>query len=290
MRIPTSVIVMSLVTAAPFALAVRDTLHPQPKHHTYEEIAAHARSEQYKAELKRMEEERQAEDAHKQAVLKDLLGDKGKLGSYVDGVTVGATRDQIDAINLRISGAGDLVYLAPEYDATDKASSIKVVFTDCDALREAVRARWDDANQWVDPATHVKMTFEDGYECSLDLHRYVEMEQFLDKTTTASIPIGAIGKPSTLPLDGDQTMQTPGLEHTGDVVVGARTDDSGKVLGLSVSFAADVDADAPIRARLDTLFGKGQQDPDTGEWFWKGKTPVHYAFSDAHVYIDIGQP
>jgi hypothetical protein len=37
MRIPTSVIVMTLVTAAPFALAVRDTLHPQPKHHHYDE-------------------------------------------------------------------------------------------------------------------------------------------------------------------------------------------------------------------------------------------------------------
>ena len=63
-----------------------------------------------------------------------------------------------------------------------------------------------------------------------------------------------------------------------------------KVITLEVSFEADVEADEPIRARLDTLLGKGTQDLDTGEWQWKGKIPVRYSYTDAHVFMVIGQP
>jgi hypothetical protein len=292
MRIPTSVIVMSLVTAAPFALAVRDTLHGQPKHHAYDEdaIAPEEETAQYEAEMRRIEEEHQAEEARKQTVLKGLLGDKGKLGPYLDHVGVGATRGQIDAILPRLQPALDLIDLAPTYDDSGTVTSLKVVFTDCSALRDTVRGQWGESNVWVDSAAHVKTTFNDGYDCSLEQERYVEMEQFLDKTLTASIPLGAIGKPSASLLTDDGVVRRPGLEHTGNPTVQVTNDDSGKIVGLTVSFTADVEADAPIRARLDKLLGKGKQDPDTGEWDWKGKLPVHYAYSDAHVYLDIGQP
>jgi hypothetical protein len=293
MRIPTSVIVMSLVTAAPFALAVRDTLHPQPKHHAYDddEIDVEAESARYEAEMQREQEEERAEAARKRVVLQGLLGEKGKLGPYVDNLTLGATREQIEALNDRIASATDLVYIGADYDVHDQATSLQVVFTDCSALRDAVRTEWGEANQWLDSASHVKTTFEDGYDCSLSLHRYVEIEQFLDKTLTASIPLAALGKPTAkLPLDGDLAMTTPGLETTADVMVRATAGDHGEVIGLGAVFAADVEADAPIRARLDKLLGKGTQDPDTGEWQWKGKIPVHYSYSDAHVYIDIGEP
>jgi hypothetical protein len=292
MRIPTSVIVMSLVTAAPFALAVRDTLHPQPKHHSsYDEDSVEAETAQYEAEMKRMEEEHQAEEARKQTVLKGLLGDKGKFGPYLDSLTLGATRGQVDAIMPRLQPAADLIDVAPTYDAADTVTSLKVVFTDCSALREAVRGQWGETTTWLDSTAHIKTTFNDGYDCSIDQDRYVEMDQFLDKTLTASIPLGAIGKPMTkLALDEDLAMHAPGLEHTGEVMLRAATGDHGEITGLGATFAADVEADEPIRARLDKLLGKGKQDPDTGEWDWKGKIPVHYSYSDAHVYLDIGAP
>jgi hypothetical protein len=223
-------------------------------------------------------------------LLENLLGDKGKFGSYLDSIGVGSTREQVEAITPRIQAATDLD-VAPEYDAQGKVSSLKVVFSDCSQLRDAVRSQWGETNVWVDSTTHTKMTFDDGYGCSLEQRRYVELDQFIDKTLTASIPLAALGKPATqLPLDEDQRLATPGLEHSGDVTTQVTTDDNGKIVGLSVSLSADVEADAPIRARLEKLLGKGTQDPDTGEWSWKGKTPVHYAYSDAHVYLDIGAP
>jgi hypothetical protein len=141
----------------------------------------------------------------------------------------------------------------------------------------------------VDAATHVKTTFDEDESCSLYLDRYVDMEQFLAKTTTASIPLGAIGKPSST-LPGDLGAVSVGLANTGVPNVTVDTDDSGRIVTLSVTFEADVEADAPIRARLDTLLGKGTQDVDTGEWQWKGKIPVRYSYTDAHVFMVIGQP
>lgn len=294
MRIPTSVIVMSLVTAAPFAMAVRDTLHPQPKHHSYDdELSPEAETARYEAEMRREEEQRQAEEARKQAIVKTVLGDKGKLGPYLDNLTLGATREQAEAIQGRVANAIDApVYVTFDVDAQDKVQSITVAATDCSPLRDQIRTQWGESTRWSDPAAHIKTTFDDGYDCALHVERYVEMEQFIDKTATASIPLGAIGKPATaVAADENLMLHTPGLEQTtGDTSVRLSTDDNGKIVGLSATFGADVEADAAIRARLDKVLGKGHQDPDTGEWDYKGRTPVHYAYTDAHVYIDIGQP
>lgn len=290
MRIPTSVIVMSLVTAAPFALAVRDTLRPHQKHLTLEE----QRAADVEAEMQRMEAEQeathQAEEARKQAVMTELLGEPGKLGGYLDHVTIGAARAQVEAVEQRIAPAMDLVDLAAEYDAEDKVSSLKVVAGDCDALREAVRTHWGEDVRWVDTAAHVKTTFVDGDDCAIEQHPYVDMNQFLDRSMTASIPLAALGKPSSALLADDGALHRPGLAQTDGVTLQVTTDDAAKIVGMSASFAADVEADALIRARLDALLGKGAQDPDTGEWAWKGKTPVHYAYTDAHGYLDIGTP
>ena len=293
MRIPTSVIVMSLVTAAPFALAVRDTLHAQPMHHTYEDeldVSPEAETARYEAEMQRMEAERAAEEAHKRSVLAGLLGEPGKLTGYLDDLTIGASRDQVDAVAERIAPVHDLLDFSPTYDAADKVTSLRIVFDDCDALRDAVHAQWGETNRWVDAAAHVTTTFDDNDSCSIEQHGYVEMAQFLDKTTTASIPLGALGKPSST-LPADLTMLSrPGLANTSAPTVTATADDHGKVITLEVSFEAEVEADEPIRARLDTLLGKGTQDLDTGEWQWKGKIPVRYSYTDAHVFMVIGQP
>jgi hypothetical protein len=290
MRIPTSVIVMSLVTAAPFALAVRDTLHAQPKHQT----AAEAEIEAYKAGAARREAEQQAEqqaaEARKTAVLEGLLGEPGKLGAYLDYLTLGATREQVDAIAQRIEADHDLLDVSPTYDTADKVTALRVVFSDCIALGHAVHTQWGEGNRWVDAATHVKTTLDDNESCSIEQHRYVDMQQFLDKTTTASIPLAALGKPSSPLLADLNDFNRPGLANTGEPTIDVTVGDNAKITAMEVSFEADVEADAPIRARLDQLLGKGTQDPDTGEWSWKGKIPVHYSYSDAHVDMVIGQP
>jgi hypothetical protein len=293
MRIPTSVIVMTLVTAAPFALAVRDTLHPQPKHHHYDEdMTPEAETAQYEAEMRRMEEERQAEQARTKAMLASMLGDKGKLGPFFDNLALGAPEATAQMISERATSASDLVefhFKAPDgkvdelwFDATGS----------CDELEQAVRGAWGDGTQWIDPETHTKTELDTSDNCRLGLSRYVEIEQFLDKTLTASIPLAALGRRlDALPGVLGEVQFAPGLAHmSGGATVHFTTDENNKILGMSTSFGAEVETDAVIRARLEKLLGKGTQDPDTGEWSWKGKTPVHYAYSDAHVYLDIGAP
>lgn len=289
MRIPPSVFVMSLVTAVPFGLAVRDTIHPQKTRAQIEE----EKQAQYEIDLeKQAQADREAEEQRKTTVLKGLLGDKGKLGTYLDGIAVGAPVGQAEAIHDRTMNASDIIDFSYTPSADGKVASIRIVGgAGCD-LRDVISKAWGSDEQWVDASTHTRAHFQ-SEDCELTLDRYVDIEQLIDKTLTASIPAGALGKTlDEVPgLDGDDVLVSPGLASTGgDVNVRFTTNDSGKIVGLSASFSADVDADATIRGRLDKLFGKGKQDADTGEWDWKGKTPVHYAYSSARVYLDIGQP
>jgi hypothetical protein len=296
MRIPPSVFVMSLVTAVPFGLAVKDTLHP---HKTRAELEAD-KERQYEADMERQAQaDREAEEQRTKTVFGALFGDKGKLGTYLDGLAIGAPADQAETIKNRTVNASDML----GFEYTVRAGKVASIVLDagggrCSDLTTALHTKWGDGTRWLDTATHTRASFDED-SCVLTLERYVDIEQFLDKTTTASIPVGALGK--TLDQLGDgidrhdydagASISAPGLEQ-GDGAISTQltVNDAGKVVGISASFKMDVEADAVVLARLQQLFGKGKQDPDTGEWDWKGKVPVHYAFSSARGYIDIGQP
>ena len=291
MRIPPSVFVMSLVTAVPFGLAVRDTLHP---HKTRAEIAAD-NEQQYELDMQKQEAaDRQAEEQRKATVMKGLLGDKGKLGAYFDGIAIGAPVAQAEAIHDRTLNTADIVTF--EYDAGSdgmvKSLRLESGGDSCAELGTAIHAAWGPQTEWLDEPAHTRVHFDET-ECTLAFDRYVDLEHFVDKTLTASIPVAALGKTlDQIPgLDEDDHLAAPGLVNTGaQVDVRFTTDDAGKIVGVSASFSADADADATIRARLDKLFGKGKLDADTSEWDWKGKPPVHYALTAGHAYLDIGQP
>jgi hypothetical protein len=286
MRIPPSVFVMSLVVAVPFGLAVKDTLHP-PK--TRAEIEAEKEA-QYEADMERQAQaDREAEEQRTQTVFGGLLGDKGKLGTYLDGLAIGTPEDQAEAIKDRTTNASDMLYLTYSAKAGRVDSIMIEANNDCSELTKAVRTKWGADNRWIDPATHTRAQYEEDL-CQLTLDRYVDVEQFIDKTTTASIPVGALGKPLD-EIGDDLALTSPNLVSGDDNVhVQFTIDDNSKITGMSASFKLDVDGDAVLRARLQQLFGKGTQDPDTGEWDYKGKVPVHYAYTSAHGYLDIGKP
>jgi hypothetical protein len=290
MRIPPSVFVMSLVTAVPFGLAVKDTLHP-PK--TRAEIEAD-KERQYELDMqKQAEADRQAEEQRTATVFGGLLGEPGKLGTYLDGIAVGAPADQAEQIKERAANASDLIdFVYTEHDGKVESIAIAAGGGSCSDLLRAVRTKWGEGPRWIDAATHTYAQLDED-DCELTLDRYVDVEQFLDKTLAASIPIGALGKAfDALPEDLQQ-YDTParlGLAQGGPANIELSSNDAGKVIGLSASFKVDALAEPAVLARLQQLFGKGTQDPDTGEWDWKGKVPVHYAYSNAHGYLDIGQP
>src|SRR3954452_20087102 len=96
MRIPPSVIVMSLVTAVPFALAVHDTMKPHEK--TYEEMTDEEREAKFEAEMQKEAADQAARDAAETASVatrdKTLLGAKpAQLGSFFGTAHLGTASD-----------------------------------------------------------------------------------------------------------------------------------------------------------------------------------------------------
>src|SRR5690348_12239618 len=184
MRIPPSVFVMSVVTAVPFGLAIKDTVHPPKTRAQIEEEKERA----YEIDMeKQAQADREAEEQRTATVFGGLLGDKGKLGTYLDGLAIGAPAEQAETIRNRTLNASDMIELTYTVQA-DKVASIAIEAGggQCDELTKTVRTKWGEDDRWLDPATHSRAVLDED-DCALTLDRYVDVEQFLDKTTTASI-------------------------------------------------------------------------------------------------------
>jgi hypothetical protein len=296
MRIPPSVFVMSVVTAVPFGLAIKDTVHPPKTRAQIEEEKERA----YEIDMeKQAQADREAEEQRTATVFGGLLGDKGKLGTYLDGLAIGAPADQAETIRNRTLNASDMIELTYTVQAGKVASiAIEAGGGQCEQLTKTVRTKWGEDDRWLDPATHTRAVLDED-NCALTLDHYVDVEQLLDKTTTASIPVGALGK--TLDQLGDNVqrhdydaggaLETPGLAQTdGNVEVDLTVNDAGKVVGMTASFKLAVEGDEIVRGRLDQLFGKGKHLADTGGWQWSGKVPVLYSYASARVFLEIGEP
>src|SRR5512135_494999 len=127
MRIPPSVFVMSLVTAVPFGLAVRDTLHPRPK--TLADLTDDEREAQYEADMqKQLEADRAAEEQRKHTVYDRLLGAPGKLGPYLDNLALGVPTSQAEAVEARIANASDMILVSHD-EAQDVVTSLRIEST-----------------------------------------------------------------------------------------------------------------------------------------------------------------
>jgi hypothetical protein len=291
MRIPTSVFVMSVVTAMPFGLACWTTLHPTPRTDpppSHDERAAQAEAEyRREAEIQPAASENQS----KQALFSGLLGSPGTLGSYFDGIGPGTPRDLAEAVKTRTNGDKEPFRLDVVY-TNDEVRVIGIRSERCSDLEHAIRSAWGEGEVWIDTATHTQARFFAKKPCALVVVGFVDIEQFLDRTMTASIPIAAIGKTiNDVPVVDGFLPDSPGLDHTvGSLVVIATTDPHNTIIGLSAEVQADPVADETIRARLDQLFGKGKQGPDPGEWDYRGTPGAHYLYRGGYSFIEIGRP
>src|SRR5688572_13929492 len=102
MRIPPSVIVMSLVTAVPFGLAIRDTLNEKDARAAgglddygdddgYKGRERSAELAEYEAEMAREAAEREARSKERLTQLDQLYGAKAaSMGTLLDGIELGA--------------------------------------------------------------------------------------------------------------------------------------------------------------------------------------------------------
>src|SRR5437763_955853 len=172
MRIPPSVIVMSLVTAVPFALAVHDTMKPHEK--TYEEMTDEEREAKFEAEMQKEAAEQAARDAAETAKIaatdKTYFGPKpAQLGSFFTTVHLGMAAD--DPAVEKLTSQDDRMTVRFEGDRTVDT----IIIQDeehCSELRQALESAWGETSTmvYVDAATHQRASFHD---CAVRFDRYL---------------------------------------------------------------------------------------------------------------------
>ncbi|MBV8755794.1 MAG: hypothetical protein JO257_00880 [Deltaproteobacteria bacterium] len=299
MRIPASVIVMSLVTAVPFALAVRDTMKPHTK--TLDEMTDEEREAHFEEEMRKEAEQdaqrEAARTAKREQTFKTFFGNKpAQLGTYFGGVHFGMSSGDPAIAALPLNDEDARPYIG--YDGAMTINNVRIPGEDhCDTLHDAMVKAWGDSPDgvYLDPASHVRAKYSD---CEVNFDRYLEVNEWLDKKDSAPAPLTLVGKPleklqALVPHadqdDGEIMMWTvPGIGRgTGPARVTA-TIENDKVSHVSISVVTDAPTIDAVKARLVGMFGKGTttpDDPDTIEWKGKGRL---YSTEDS-LTIDLGK-
>lgn len=315
MRIPTSVIVMSLVTAVPFGLGVRDTL--KKKDVTADEFddgldfgskrsarERRAELEEYEAELRREEEAREAKTKEKLAKLDQLFGAKpAQMGTLLDGIRIGAGAGafQPEDVRQRIERATSDGFMLVTFDADAKQlNGVDIsLYGDyetgdvCDKLDEKLTAAWGHATNdaWIDPATHQRASL-DTINCKLRFDTYLEAADWV-----AQLPLPAVGMTvdklaeqlgTTIDEYDDERMywSLPGLRYGKGASKIEAFIRNNRVIGFKISTSSDFDSTLAVR---DALSAKLKKQPKSQEsdyessfhlYEWKARVPVSLETSD----------
>jgi len=220
MRIPPSVIVMSLLTATPFGLAIRDTLSKKQPAEEVDEWggdygARSARQDRealaaYEAEGARELEARAEARKLRIAKLDMLYGPtKATMGSLLTGISLGADAGsfQPEAARERIERESRDGFLTVSFDADEKRLHGVTIALDgrdydpssdsmsdaCDSLHEKLVASWGRpalGSTWLDEATHQRATL-DRDACTLTFSQFLTPDAWI-----AALPFDGVGKPS----------------------------------------------------------------------------------------------
>jgi hypothetical protein len=308
MRIPPSVIVMSVVTAVPFGLGVRDTL--KNKDVTADEYgdldfgdrrSARERAralEEYEAEERREALDREEKSRARVAQLDQLIGDRpAQMGTLFDGITLGAGAGsfQPENVRLRIESASRDGFLSVVFDADTKALNAvsTTIYSDydtsdvCEKLEDKLGQKWGRAtnNAWLDAAAHQRATL-DKESCQLRFERFVSPTDWV-----AALPLNAIGmsadKYAAQLQAGDVEQEddrmywtTPGLGYGKGVSRYEAFLVNDKIVGVQVTADSDFDSILAVRdaisAKLKAQPKKTSDDYDTqhSTLEWKRRVPV----------------
>ena len=319
MRIPPSVIVMSLLCAVPFGLAIRDASGSKHASHDdwddddddfrsrrdssddYSDSRDYKEAEAQLEKIRAEEREAKAKAAGVRAKLVPrLVGpDPASLGSLFGGVKLGAPAGNFQPDNVRqaIADASEVLSVDWDVDATQLNGVTITLKTDyddssCAPLARAV-ATWGSktGDGWENALTHQRATF-DEYGCTVKIERFADLDHWIDRADTAVVPLTAIGQSATKlrariadRLDDDQedsiSWHDVGLSGGKGQTRLSAFIESGRVVNISVELPDGADL-APILGRLTKLAGtKGKHDDDAFTTTWKGGK------LDAIVYENI---
>ncbi len=308
MRIPTSTIVMTLLTCVPFGLAIRDSL--RTKADLPDEDAAllaglgdedtsgdSAEAERKRlAEFEAQEAEQAAADklAHDKVRARMLGPAPATLGPAFGGIAIGAPTD--DAAELAATNALDEGGMAVTFEhVNEHVTAILIESTaSCSDFAEAVEAKWgaNDSRRWIDAASSSRAKLD---ECMLRLEKFVDAQAWVK-----ALPLPAIGKPAAafrdqlglLVTDEDEVGFTwhdlgPGPAGDGNATYDAYTK-NGKLIGFSASATVDAVTGEVIRVQLDKQYGAPKTDPDTGFSVYKSRPQITVDGHSGQITLQAG--
>jgi hypothetical protein len=315
MRIPRSVIVMTLLTSVPFALAIRAAVKDKARHAAddddSDDLSEYGREEAKLAEVRAEEERAKVEsESQRRRVMHQLLGDEpATLGSLFDGVQLGAPAGafQPESVRTALRDAAEVVSVDWDVDAARlNGLTIRLKGEDYGCgLKDAVVAWGGDGQMWQNPRTHQRAMLE-NVECALKFERYAEPEQWLDKSDASIVPMSAVGQPAAKlharvldkmddGSDGEDEFGWHDIGLAGEqgtTTLFANTK-GGKVVAITATFRGRVAFDALVE-RITKLTGvkptraaDGDDDYGGPRVTWKSKPPITLHGGDTAV-ITIG--
>ena len=295
-------IVMSVVTAVPFGLGIRDTIRSKQAladARRVQKADAKRHAAELEADARRNALEQQREIAERMAKLAQLIGPKpAQMGPMLEGIELGgAGRFQPEHVRQRIDNASEQGLFEVTIDEDNRSLHVTIGSASeaCEGLHKRLVATWGPATNgvWLDAAGKQRAMF-DADRCQLEFETYLEPRDWV-----AAMPFELIGERAAIALSKLPTAEAddnvfywtlPGVRYGhGDTKLEAYVDQD-RVVGIKATVATDFDSMVAVREALNAkLKTKGVADEVTGVWSWKKKSVVLDPFSTDRFYLVIGK-
>jgi hypothetical protein len=312
MRIPPSVIVMSLVVAVPFGLAIRETVnHDDPKSRAErelqketEEMEAAQRAEE--AEQAKLRAEEQKKQNERIAAVKGLFGQTpGSMGPALAGIELGHP-PSADAVD-RITALPFVVRL--QRDTEDRVTSVRVKLgtgdydspdengDECQRVKDYLTSSWghDDNYNWHDAEQHQRVTFS-NIGCEVHIEQYREPAEWLKL-----VPMNLVGKTLdqavALPVlawpedrnDNAATWELPGLGRgTEPTKLQAIVIKRHIAVTIATTTIAAEDSEAFVTAATLAFHGKPHHEDGDSMYTWKRSPQIQLELDGSAMTLTIG--
>ena len=275
MRIPRSVLVMSTITAVPFAVGVRAELH-------HAEPPAEMRVEALTAYEAQARADADALEAREHlARLDKLRGNKpAQLGSLFAGVEIGGPLFEDQRARLQHARVDGMRVLLEATRGVLESVAVTVDTRDCPTLASDLAAAWGRSTDkiWIDAANH-RRAWVDAEACMVTFEHYVDAADWV-----AAQPWALIGTPpDTVPELG------PGLEGGRALTYSiTHVDERGRLDRIEQSVTSDFHTMIAVREAISRKLSLQPTRSADGVWLWKGHAMLAHVH-DQRFQLTIGK-
>lgn len=303
MALPTSTIVMAVLTAVPFGLAIKDTVTGTPTIDTRSE--AERLDDEANERMDRAQREYAEQEGKKKAELRSAIDALIPMSKPATVVLVEQERleDIAHAVFTPADGANPMTITFPEYRGDESVCSIVSERLD-EAWGTAQRtySHNDTRKHYAEIEPQRRATFvdpDDDRRCELIIEPYVRPSEFVNKTETSIVPLWALGKPAQKlveKLGGDAFSDATQIRWTKPGLgLGIHGTElfarvvKGKIVTITARFETSSESIGQLAEQLATEYGAP---PEADPVVWK-KAKITLATIDdsaGEYLITVGDP